>query len=70
MHESSTIDEFNSAVKTLRQWYAYISNSFKLGYSNGPTEEKNNLIKVIKRISFGFRNLINFRNRILLINLK
>lgn len=68
--ESSTIDEFNSAVKTLRQWHAYISNSFKLGYSNGPTEGKNNLIKVIKRISFGFRNLNNFRNRILLINLK
>ena len=67
--ECSTIAEFKSSVNTLRQWHEYISNSFKTGFSNGPTEGKNNLIKVIKRISFGFRNLKNFRNRILLIEL-
>lgn len=64
-----TINEFKSSVNTLRQWHEYISNSFKYGISNGPTEGKNNLIKTIKRISFGFRNLNNFRNRILLMDL-
>lgn len=67
--ECSTIKEFKSAVSTLRQWHAYISNSFRTNFSNGPTEGKNNLIKTIKRISFGYRNLQNFRNRILLIEL-
>lgn len=67
--ESSTIKEFSSAVKTLRQWHEYISNSFKLNISNGPVEGKNNLIKTLKRISFGFRNLNNFRNRILMCEL-
>lgn len=67
--ECSTIKEFKSAVLTLRQWHEYISNSFKTNFSNGPIEGKNNLIKTIKRISFGYRNLQNFRNRILLIQL-
>ena len=36
----------------------------KLINRKGSTEGKNNKIKVIKRIGFGFRNLINFENRI------
>lgn len=67
--ESSTIKEFKKPVKTLRQWHEYISNSFKLNISNGPVEGKNNLIKVLKRISFGFRNLTNFKERIILCSL-
>lgn len=67
--ECSTIQEFKTPVKTLRQWHEYISNSFKYNLSNGPTEGKNNLIKTIKRISFGFKKLRNFRNRILIIEL-
>lgn len=67
--ESSTIEEFKSPVKTLRQWHEYISNSFRLNISNGPVEGKNNLIKTLKRISFGFRNLFNFKARILLCDL-
>lgn len=67
--ESSTIKEFKKPVKTLRQWHEYISNSFKLNLSNGPVEGKNNLIKTLKRISFGFRNLTNFKERIILCSL-
>lgn len=67
--ESSTIDEFKKTVKILRQWHEYISNSFKLNLSNGPVEGKNNLIKTLKRISFGFKNFNNFRARILLCEL-
>ena len=67
--ECSTIKEFKSSVKTLRQWHEYISNSFKYNVSNGPVEGKNNLIKTLKRISFGFKNLTNFRSRILICEL-
>ena len=67
--ECSTIYEFKSAIKTLRTWHQYISNSFKYNISNGPVEGKNNLIKTLKRISFGFKNLKNFRNRIIMCEL-
>lgn len=67
--EGSTIKEFKSVIKTLRQWHEYISNSFKYNVSNVPVEGKNNLIKILKRISFGFKNLDNFRNRILMCEL-
>ena len=67
--EWSTIKELSSSVKTLRQWHEYISNSFKFNISNGPVEGKNNLIKTLKRISFGFKNLRNFKNRILICEL-
>ena len=67
--ESSTLEEFIEPVKALRQWHKYISNSYKYNFSNGPTEGKNNLIKTLKIISFGFRNLANFRSRILLLSL-
>jgi transposase len=62
--ESCTIPAFKSAAETLIKWNKEILNSFKYSYSNGPTEGKNNKIKVIKRIAFGFRNCINFENRI------
>ena len=68
--ECSTINEFKKCISTLREWHEYISNYFKLNYSNGPTEGKNNLIKSVKRISFGFRNFSNFKSRILILNLK
>ena len=36
-------------------------------YSNGYTEGLNNLIKVIKRVGFGYRNFKFFRMRLLYI---
>ncbi|TRN46941.1 transposase, partial [Staphylococcus pseudintermedius] len=35
---------------------------------NGPIEGINNKIKLIKRVSYGYRNFWNFRNRILMIS--
>lgn len=35
--------------------------------TNDPIEGINNKIKLIKRISHGYRNFLNFRNRILII---
>ena len=37
-------------------------------YNNGLIEGINNLIKCIKRISFGFKSFYHFKTRILLIS--
>lgn len=48
-----------------------IINALKLPYSNAKLEATNNLIKVIKRKAFGFRNFNNFKKRILMtLNIK
>ncbi|MDT2404716.1 transposase, partial [Enterococcus avium] len=43
-----------------------IINALKYPYSNGKLEGKNNLIKVIKRVVFGFRTFRHLRMRILI----
>lgn len=45
----------------------YIYNSFIYDINNGLIESTNNLIKTIKRISFGYRKFNNLVNRVLLI---
>lgn len=48
-----------------------IMNALELPYSNAKLEATNNLIKVIKRNAFGFRNFENFKTRILIaLNIK
>lgn len=56
-----------TSVSSLSSFRKSIINSFKSPYSNGKIEGTNNLIKVIKRIAFGYRNFSTFRARILLI---
>lgn len=64
--ETSNIPEFVACANTYRNWAKEILNAFKYGYTNGPTEGFNNKIKVLKRVSYGIKNFIRFRNRILL----
>ena len=48
-----------------------IVNSLQLHYSNAKLEATNNLIKLIKRNAFGFRNFDNFKKRIFIaLNIK
>ena len=56
-----------TSVATLIKYERYLKNSLEYKYSNGGIEGTNNLIKVIKRIAFGYRSYENFRSRILLI---
>lgn len=67
---SSTLEPFKSAAETLLKWNNEILNSFKYKYTNSSTEGKNNKINVIKRISYGFRNLENFTTMIKLKDCK
>ena len=53
-------------AKTLRRWRNQILAHHTTGASNGPVEAANLLIKQVKRSGRGFRNLANYRLRILL----
>jgi transposase len=53
-------------AKTLCRWRAEILAHHTTGASNGPVEAANLTIKQIKRSGRGFRNLANYRLRILL----
>ena len=56
---------FKFIKRTTYHWYKYILNSYKIAYSNGKTEGNNTTIKVLKRVSYGFGNFENAKNRIL-----
>ena len=62
---------FQTVFKTLLKDKEKIINVLELPYSNAKLEATNNLIKVIKRNAFGFRNFDNFKKRILIaLNIK
>ena len=57
-----------TAIKTLRKYKKQIKNTmYYNGLSNSPLEGINNKIKVIKRISYGYRSFRNFKAKILLV---
>lgn len=64
------LPEFKHLLPTLRKWQQEILNYFDYRITNGFVEGKNNRIKTIKRMAYGYRNLDNFRLRILATNLK
>ena len=61
------IEEFETCLKMLENREPYILNAFDTKLSNGFTEGTNNMIKVIKRIAFGYRSFEHLRKRIFLI---
>lgn len=58
---------FRTKFNVFNKYKEGITNAFLLPFSNGRTEGLNNKIKVIKRISFGYRNFYHLRDRIYLI---
>ena len=55
-------------LKLYRENFDIVTNSLKYDINNGIIEGKNNLIKVIKRISFGYRTFKHLTTRALLIS--
>ena len=55
---------FQTVFQTFLKDKDKIINALQLLYSNAKLEATNNLIKFIKRNSFGFRNFENFKKRI------
>ena len=62
---------FQTVFKTFLKDKDKVLNALELPYSNVKLEATNNLIKVLKRNAFGFRNFENFKLRILIaLNIK
>uniref|UniRef100_UPI0037507790 transposase n=1 Tax=Streptococcus alactolyticus TaxID=29389 RepID=UPI0037507790 len=62
---------FRTVFRTFRKDKKKVINAITLPYSNTKLEATNNLIKVIKRNAYGFRNFENFKKRILIaLNVK
>ena len=61
----SSLPELKQLQRTLTNWRQEILNYFDYRITNGFVEGKNNRIKTIKRMAYGYRNMANFRLRIL-----
>lgn len=57
---------YHPTIATFRRYKQEIKRALRVPYSNGPLECLNNHSKVLKRVSYGFRNFQNFRERIFL----
>lgn len=56
----------NTVIETFHKLSPAIRNSFRTNLTNGIVEGMNNKIKLIKRVSYGYRSFLNFRTRIML----
>ena len=59
--------QMNTTLSSLIYFSEYIQNTLEYSYNNGVMERNNNTCKLIKRISYGFRNFKNMKSRILII---
>jgi len=59
-------DYMKTSIKTIKKYIDYVRNTLRYSYTNAVLEGINNKIKVIKRIAFGYRSFLHFRNRILI----
>jgi transposase len=57
-------DKLLEFVQTIEHWWEPILNYFNRRVTNGAVEGLNNRVKLIKRRAYGYRNVTNFRNRI------
>ena len=65
--EEYEIEEVMKHIATFDKWIKEIERSCVIGVTNGFIEGCNNRTKVLKHISYGFRNFNRFRNRLLCI---
>ena len=65
---SDSLYEFKELLHTFTNWREEILNYFDYRITNGFVEGKNNRIKTIKRMAYGYRNMDNFPMRILATN--
>lgn len=61
-------DIFAGFAKTAQRWKNYIANYVKDKVSNAATEGLNNLIRVIKRLSYGLPNFQHLRLRVMAVS--
>lgn len=56
----------NEFVSMLNAWKDYVLNYFVHRYTTSVIEGINNSIKTVKRMGYGFRNFVNFKQRIMI----
>ena len=67
IHLSDVCPKLRPVIRTLRRLATFIENTMTYSnLTNGPLEGINSKIKLIKRVSFGYRNYDNLRNRIII----
>ena len=64
---SNISKQMKTTINSLIYFSEYIKNTLEYEYNNGVMERNNNTCKLIKRISYGFRNFKNMKSRILII---
>ena len=67
---NDSLPEFKELLHTLGNWREEILNYFDYPITNGFVEGKNNRIKTIKTMDYGYRNMGNFRPGISAVNSK
>ena len=65
--ERLELSEFKECLSAMHNWATPILNSFQHKYTNAFTEGSNNTIKVLKRISYGYRRFDRFKKKILFV---
>lgn len=69
--KDSSIDIYENVAKSFSKWKVQIRNSYHMingqRITNARTEGFNNLVKVIKRVGYGYAVFDRFRNRVLYI---
>ena len=65
--ERLELPEFKECLSAMHNWATPIINSFQHKYTNAFTEGSNNTIKVLKRISYGYRRFDRFKKKILFV---
>jgi transposase len=66
--QASGLEEFKGLLSMVARWGKEVLNYFDHRLTNGYVEGKNNRIKVIKRVAYGYQNVEVFAQRILLSN--
>ncbi|WP_343031773.1 transposase [Secundilactobacillus folii] len=59
-------NRMDQAIKSLKKYQSQVLNALRMEYSNGFLEGINSQIKKIKNMAYGYRNWLNFINRIFL----
>jgi transposase len=63
--EQSGLSSLTKFVTTLHNWWEVILNYFHERLTSGFVEGRNNKLKLIKRLAYGYRNFAHFRLRVL-----
>jgi len=56
----------NDFLSLLNAWKDYVLNYFVHRFTTSAIEGINNTIKTVKRMGYGFRNFVNFKQRIMI----